>query len=292
MDWLSYTKHSLYHLGQLACRERWLLAQALLLLPTAKAALPLLGFQRVYTLLSWLAGTPRTPLTDAQANGIKAFETEQIDVIPQKGPVLATTTLGDVALREFVDLDLVVQPPDVPRAMEALVNLGYEPASGNPPDFALPPAKSQFGLRHRQHGVAVELHWKLLEDRLAYHLDMDAMWARPGEARIHGRVVPSLSDEDLVLVLCTHGIKHYWMRLHWLCCVAELLRVRSDLDWNVLFERTTRAGALRTFSLGLLLAHTLLDAPLPAEVQNRITSDPALHPPRFADYGVNLLPAR
>src|SRR5437899_2597076 len=38
-----------------------------------------------------------------------------IEAVPYKGPVLASEVYGDVALREFVDLDILVEPRHVTR---------------------------------------------------------------------------------------------------------------------------------------------------------------------------------
>ena len=41
-------------------------------------------------------------------------------MVPVKGPVLASTAYGDIAMREFVDLDILVRPSDVASAMTIL----------------------------------------------------------------------------------------------------------------------------------------------------------------------------
>src|SRR5205807_1206172 len=56
----------------------------------------------------------------------KRFEAAGIPVIAQKGPVLAELLYGDIAMREFGDLDVLVRPADVPRAITTLRDLGYE----------------------------------------------------------------------------------------------------------------------------------------------------------------------
>ena len=43
------------------------------------------------------------------------FEAHDIYAIPYKGPVLASVAYGDIALRQFVDLDLIVHKRDVLR---------------------------------------------------------------------------------------------------------------------------------------------------------------------------------
>src|SRR5215203_3567152 len=51
-----------------------------------------------------------------------------IDAIPYKGPVLGIFAYGNVNLRRFVDLDVIVNKPDVLKARDVLLAEGYAPA--------------------------------------------------------------------------------------------------------------------------------------------------------------------
>ena len=50
-----------------------------------------------------------------------------LEVLPYKGPSLAETLYGNVALRQFSDLDLLIRRHDVLKVKAALAELGYEP---------------------------------------------------------------------------------------------------------------------------------------------------------------------
>ncbi|MGH9640634.1 MAG: nucleotidyltransferase family protein, partial [Bryobacteraceae bacterium] len=50
-----------------------------------------------------------------------------IEAIPYKGPVLGAQAYGDLALREFEDIDLVLRQRDVAGADGVLVRLGFSP---------------------------------------------------------------------------------------------------------------------------------------------------------------------
>src|SRR5579863_3082612 len=58
-----------------------------------------------------------------------AFKAAEIPVLPHKGPLLAQAAYGDLALREFTDLDLLIHAADLPRAIAMLADHGYLPAS-------------------------------------------------------------------------------------------------------------------------------------------------------------------
>jgi hypothetical protein len=70
-----------------------------------------------------------------------------------------------------------------------------------------------------------------------------------------------------------HGSKHLWDRLAWICDVAELVKMRTDLNWSVLLERAVSSGTDSMLFLGLHLANRLLDAPLPEHVEAKLLAE-------------------
>jgi hypothetical protein len=55
------------------------------------------------------------------------FRSEGIAAIPYKGPVIAAQAYGDVTLREFEDLDIVLRQRDMAKANDIVTSLGYAP---------------------------------------------------------------------------------------------------------------------------------------------------------------------
>jgi len=55
------------------------------------------------------------------------LESEKILAMPYKGPAMAVSLYGNPALRQFVDLDILVRKQDVWRCQELLISMGYEP---------------------------------------------------------------------------------------------------------------------------------------------------------------------
>ena len=55
---------------------------------------------------------------------IDNFDAKGIPIMPFKGPVLAEQVYGDIALRSFVDLDLLIPEREYTRAEELLQSLG------------------------------------------------------------------------------------------------------------------------------------------------------------------------
>ena len=89
-----------------------------------------------------------------------------------------------------------------------------------------------------------------------------------------GAEVASLAPEDLLLILCVHGTKHYWEQLKWTCDITELINAyRQKLDWNRILDRARRLGGERMLLLGLFLAHHLVGAGLNEKILERIEDE-------------------
>ncbi len=207
------------------------------------------------------------------------LEEHEILAVPYKGPTLATLAYGDLALREFGDLDILIHGWDVPRAKELLGSLGYRPR------YPLTPAQEAVFLDAwgeymfiRDGGSRaaelLELHWPVAKRPYLFRLYPEDIWERLQHVSLGGGVVPTLAPEDLLLVLCVHGSKHSWVRLNWICDVAKLVHARGDeIGWERLAEQAASLGSERMLLLGLLLANDLLGAALPQKVLQKIQAD-------------------
>src|SRR2546421_2242639 len=204
------------------------------------------------------------------------FESEGVPVLAYKGPALAVSAYGDLSLRRFVDLDIVVRARDVRRAGELLRSLGFRLSDG------LSESQEKFLLR-RQHNIAytrdagrfiVELHWGLASEKFAELPVGEDVWERAGTLAFGGDEVRCLSAEDLLLALCVHGAKHLWERLAGGCDVAELLNSRAGLDWGGVLRRAQDTHTERMLLLCLRLPNRPLGAALPESMREAIQADP------------------
>lgn len=124
-----------------------------------------------------------------------------------------------------------------------------------------------------QHGVAIDIHWELIDPHQGFAIDTKALRERLEPVTVNGRQLVTLSSEDLLLFLCLHGFTHFWERLSWICDVAALAQSGAKIDWNQLLQTAETNGALRILLLGLWLAHDVLKAPLPEDVLKAAQSD-------------------
>lgn len=200
------------------------------------------------------------------------LDAHEIIAIPYKGPVLATSIYGDLAIRQFGDLDILIQKRDALKAKKLLMAEGYR--LWHPHLDALLPAlyriRKVFELQSGDGQLLVELHWSVAEWPVRFPLNEREIWERVASSTLVGTPVRSFAPEDLLLILCVHGSKHLWSRLGWICDIAELLRTHPGLAWESLLARAERLGGLRMLLLGLSLAHELLGAQLNEAVLDRL----------------------
>jgi len=204
---------------------------------------------------------------------LELFQANDINSIPYKGPALAASAYGDIALRQFVDLDLILHKKDVLKAKDLLVSRGWRP------EFDLiGPQEEVFLERYYDYallkdGKLIEIHWELTEGYFNFPIKMERLWSRLRSVTITGRRVLTLAPEDSLLIICVHSSKHLWSRLGWICDVANLINSRNDLNWDEVFQHADELGSRRMLSVGLLLSIDLLGASVPERVAAEIRSD-------------------
>jgi hypothetical protein len=203
---------------------------------------------------------------------LKVLERNGIPAVAFKGPMLALEGYGNLGLRQFQDLDVLVKEKDFSNARELFLSLGYRPWRKLTPLEEKQHFQSNhaYTLVRSDDGLSLDLHWRITQERYAFGLDVESLWSRLARTSFCGQDVFCLSREDLLLVLCIHGSKHCWERLAWVCDVAEVIRAYPGLDWDAFMGRAQALKIEKPVILGLKLATKLLAAGLPDSVSAKI----------------------
>ena len=204
----------------------------------------------------------------------EAFAAHGVPVIPIKGATLAVSAYGDLTLRDFTDLDLLVPKGSIAEAQAVLLAQGYErrDPSSKPGETDHEEGPYHVFIKKRTL-FRVDLQSVMAHQHFVFQLDRPEFWKRRTPVPLANKTVQGLTPEDLLIVLCVHGSKHAWEALKWMCDVAELLRAHDHMDWDRIFSRASTWRCRRMVLMGLSLAHRLLDAPLPEAVQARLSAD-------------------
>ncbi|MDQ3011117.1 MAG: nucleotidyltransferase family protein [Acidobacteriota bacterium] len=206
---------------------------------------------------------------------IEMLKAHGISAIPFKGPTLAMLAYGDLAWREFTDLDILVSERDLVKVGELLTSIGYQPRMDlsvlNDPVFVA--LEREFYFSSARSGTLIDLQWHLSSSILPFDLDMahiskNQMMVLPG-----GKQIATLRLEDLLLYLCAHGSRHCWERLGWVADVAGLINLNPQLDWDLALAQARALKCERVLLHGLLLARDLMGARLPPTVEHLASAD-------------------
>ena len=246
----------------------------------------------------YLANVHRTlRLTQKLLRALDLLAGRGIEALPFKGPALAVQAYGEVSLRQFVDLDILIHPQNFRPTYELLVNAGYGPlfpmsdrkaeelmgSAQVCPDPAQPHAVADRRLRRWMrhvnhlgfsgHDCMLEVHWAVAPRFLASRLDPERFWQGLQSAYLNGRGLPVFSPENTALTLCLHGARHRWYQLKGIADLAHLVQRYPTLDGASLLEQSEGLGLRRILCLGLQLAEVVGGAALQPAVRTLVYQD-------------------
>ncbi len=211
---------------------------------------------------------------------LELFQSAGLVVIPYKGPALGAAVYGNISLREFSDLDILIAPEDAPDAAQLLIQQGFQPCRGAGKTVTAvqsDPNEKDLPFFHAERNVYLELHYKLARHYQGFPMDTRILFRRQQEAQLLHTPIPVLSPEDNLLVLCFNGAKDRWNRFSLICDVAAQLKAAPGLDWQYIWQQAVASRMTRRLLLGLSLAQTFLEAPLPPEISGKIHPNRRIH---------------
>ena len=174
---------------------------------------------------------------------LRSFHHEGIPAIPLKGPAVAERIYGASALRTNHDLDILVPKSHFARAQALLEKLEF--------------TAQDFDRYHQpwiRGTTMVELHDDVVDPRW-FDFDVDSAWERAIATEFQGVPTLQLCDEDELLFLALHGVRHEFDRLTLLLDIALAAKKMERIDFNFRPEVASLQGQLL---LGYMLARHLL----------------------------------
>ncbi len=213
-------------------------------------------------------------LENAVVRITNALADKGVIAIAFKGPVLAAAAFGDLGLRQFIDLDILVRPSEFGSCRETLAGLGYRSEYSGLRDEDRDFFQSYQETFDSDDWLApLDVHSRLNPRYFAYAPEGDALFRRAAMIELKSGSIRTLSNNDLVLHLCVHGAKHGWNSLGWILDIAAFMRRNPGIDWRSMLDDASSVGGRRMLLLGIYLTRDLLKAPIPEEVAALASSD-------------------
>jgi len=212
---------------------------------------------------------------DELFNLLDLLEANHIPAIPFKGPTLGLFAYGDLSLREFTDLDIVVHESDLWRTWDVLTRHGYVSEDGGAAlteRKPLPPGGKHWAFKCKNR-LTLEIHWRFGQKSFGSQLEPADVWSSVRSSTLSGRSLQVIPPEQMLVLLSIHLASHLWRRLNWICDITAIVNSKPDIDWELLLRTARRVGCERILSVSLLLSKSLLGSSLPRHVDERFGKD-------------------
>jgi hypothetical protein len=203
-----------------------------------------------------------------------AFQREKIEAVGLKDLQLAWEIYPEPALRPMGDIDILIRREDYERVAVVLSGLDFAPEK---PELSM---IRKYGWAHhfrREEDESwLDIQWNVCQrewdtfNEQGRNFDIETMWRRAREMRVHTAYVLVPSPEDMLFHLCLHLEGHKYSELVLVCDIAELVRHYSEFDWETVVSLARRHGAESSIENALLLVQRLLDAPVPEWVLEQL----------------------
>jgi Uncharacterised nucleotidyltransferase len=207
---------------------------------------------------------------------IKLLQKEEIKVFPYSGIIFEGMTYNDIGLYPLDKLDLVVQEKDFFKLQTILIQKGYESELELLSQSLITSVEdyNEYSYRfvHPKKKIYIEIYW-LVTDKYSSLDITDYFWQKLEPSSILGVDTDTLPLEDYLLLHCMYADNYSWRKLIWPWDIAEIIRKKSDIDWDKLILVSDNLNSRQVLFTGLFLAHHLFGASLPDVIIQKIESD-------------------
>jgi hypothetical protein len=228
---------------------------------------------------------------------LEQLEKAGIDAIAFKGSILAASVYGNVTLRQFSDLDILVRQKDFWQAKAVLRTLGYQSSyskaaqlnsfnrwcqislSQITPEATMFNQRFESSLLHSNLERSVDLHWGIPPRRQKKSDQFERLWENLDSIDLMGQSIKTFCAETTLLIQCLNVAKDPWKRsFKQICDVGQIIRAYPDLNWQLALELSAELHCQRLFLIGLSVSRKLLHLPLPQFilemlVRNQLTDE-------------------
>ena len=203
---------------------------------------------------------------------MKLLKGHGIKALAIKGPVLSQIIHGDIAIRQYADIDILIEQSDLWKAAQLLTKNGliFEHDLKFLKNKTLLKIAKDITLSNEARNIHIELHWKLFDGKIFAKSNLKLFHESSTHCTINRISIDTLDHTVNLLFLLAHGSKHMWERMEWIVDIDRILRTHSDIDWDLMMNSAEAMGIKPMIDLGLLVVHKMFATVIPKEC---ITTD-------------------
>ncbi len=201
---------------------------------------------------------------------LHSFNEAKIPLMLFKGPALAYQFYPQPHLRTYHDIDTLIQPGDLARAHELLIQQGftfYEEFRSNATDTTRTGYNYLLKQTDSWLEFQLELHTAPHPSEIGTSFNVQSLWERAQSMTLQGEPALTMHYIDHLLYLCWHYRFHGFTRLLWLYDMVVLLRtMQAEMDWPALVKLAREQKLVTTLYYCLVWCHDLFHIEIPENV--------------------------
>ena len=198
-----------------------------------------------------------------------------VTAMPLKGPAWAERLYGDVTLRTWEDLDVLVPHDQVLRARKALLAEGFIDAG--PFNARLASTETggwgQIAFTAGGPGVQLEIHWEVTAGFSVSSLRPESLFARAVSMRLLDREVLTPHPVDLMLITCLNGARDRWNAVERMLGLALQVRNTDPAEWPRVLATARETGCRRRVATAVGHICRVFALPVPSDVAQALARD-------------------
>ncbi len=211
-------------------------------------------------------------LTSELIKVMKILEENDIKAIAFKGSTLAQLAYGDVTLRQYVDLDLLVEKENIFK-IENLLKDKYTRAL----KLTSSQEETWFKYAHdlsltHENGINIEFHWQMFDSNHPINLGKINFFEESIKTIINNQNINTISNEKFLVYLCIHGSKHLYERIEWVSDIDRFIKTQK-IDWEKVENIIKNDNSERFFLLGLFLSKLLFETELSKNYEDKFDKE-------------------
>lgn len=192
--------------------------------------------------------------------------------VPFKGPVIAAQAFGDIGLRAFADLDILIREEDFYRVYELMESNGYKPGKPMIGEMKFIWKRTGRNFEFSGKNCMIDFHQQVSQG--PGFLRMKNKWDSLSSVELLSQQVPVLNVYDTIMMLVLHGTHHGWNTLKLVADLSHLVySYATDIDWGLLQDKARKMGAWRMVMIGIMLGQQLCGLDIPSGVEDWIQTD-------------------
>ena len=215
-------------------------------------------------------------LYDAFRKVADVFAVNHIQVVALKGIHLSEWLYGDIGLRQFSDIDLLVKREDGEKCLNILTELGFVQSGDEVSNTIM----EYSGIVHYpamvRNDVSVEIHINLHRRQKPYSLDARKIIENSESLLINQLEVHVMELHDLLIFLCIHLDKHFTqgdVQFTSFNDITNLIDLHGEeIDWEKCISRCKEFKCESFVFKYLLLVNRFFNVPLPVSILQKYAS--------------------